>query len=198
MAEEVKVKRGRGRPKMTEEEKAIAAAKRKDSGKPTGIGKFLEPTVAPGDNSRYLRHALAAWDLPPIDISDPEQVRERLKWYFTHCFEEDMKPTVNGFCNALGIARQTLYDWKNGNRRLGTHQTIILQAYNMMEELWEDYMLNGKINPVAGIFIGKNFWGYTDKQEYVLTPNANGGIEERTPEELEAKYAELPLEEYDQ
>ena len=29
----------------------------------------------------------------------------------------------------------------------------------------------GKVNPVAGIFLGKNNYGYQDKTEYVLTPN---------------------------
>lgn len=32
-------------------------------------------------------------------------------------------------------------------------------------------MNSGKINPVSGIFLGKNNYGYQDKTEYVLTPN---------------------------
>ena len=42
-----------------------------------------------------------------------------------------------------------------------------------MESLWENYMQNGKINPVSGIFLGKNNYGYQDKTEYVVTPNVN-------------------------
>ena len=38
---------------------------------------------------------------------------------------------------------------------------------------WENYMNSGKINPVSGIFLGKNNFGYQDKTEYVLTPNTN-------------------------
>ena len=37
--------------------------------------------------------------------------------------------------------------------------------------MWETYMNSGKVNPVAGIFLGKNNYGYQDKTEYVLTPN---------------------------
>ena len=40
-----------------------------------------------------------------------------------------------------------------------------------MENMWETYMNSGKVNPVAGIFLGKNNYGYQDKTEYVLTPN---------------------------
>ena len=51
-------------------------------------------------------------------------------------------------------------------------------------------MLNGKINPVSGIFLGKNNFGYKDQQEYVLTPNQMG--ETISQEALEAKYNDLP------
>lgn len=146
--------------------------------------------VEPGDNSRFLRHALAIYDLPPLDISDPEQVKARLGWYFNHCFDNDMKPTVTGFCNSLGINRTTLFDWKNGNYRANTHQQIIVDAYRLLEALWEDYMQNGKINPVSGIFLGKNNFGYMDKQEYVVTPKTQ--TEKVDVAVIEAKYAELP------
>lgn len=145
-----------------------------------------------GDNSKYLRHAMMTMSLPPIDIADAAQVQERVMWYFGHCADNDMKPTVKGLCNALGIHRDTIHTWKTGERRAGTHQEIVLRAYDMMEELWEDYMLNGKINPVSGIFLGKNLWGYTDKQEYVVTPNTGNSYADADVEAIEAKYAELP------
>ena len=34
--------------------------------------------MAPGENSRYIRHAMVSFGLPPIDISDPEQVADRI------------------------------------------------------------------------------------------------------------------------
>jgi hypothetical protein len=53
-------------------------------------------------------------------------------------------------------------------------------------------MLNGKVNPVSGIFLAKNmFYGYSDRQELVLTPN-QGGIDSVDAATIEAKYAELP------
>lgn len=84
-----------------------------------------------------------------------------------------MKPTVMGLCNALGIDRQTFYNWGTGRTRSESsdRMNIVKKAHNILEELWEDYMLNGKINPVSGIFLGKNHFGYADKQEVVLTPN---------------------------
>ena len=88
-------------------------------------------------------------------------------------------------------AKTTLWEWKQGSYRAGTHQAIICEAYDMLEALWEDYMMNGKINPVSGIFLGKNNFGYQDKQEYVLTPNQRESVDASV---IEAKYAELPEE----
>ena len=56
-----------------------------------------------------------------------------------------------------------------------------------MENLWENYMQNGKVNPVAGIFLGKNNYGYQDKTEYVLTPNA-GQDSEYSADEIRERY----------
>lgn len=135
------------------------------------LENFGAENVKPGDNARYLRHAMATLNLAPIDIADEKQVEERIAWYFTHCVENDMKPTVKGLCNALGIARQTLNTWYKEEYRSSTHSALIKKAYNLLEELWEDYMLNGKINPVSGIFLGRNHWGYQDKIDLVITPN---------------------------
>jgi hypothetical protein len=145
----------------------------------------------PGDNTKYLSHALVIRDMPPIDIADPVQVRNRINDYFALCAENDMKPTATGFRNALRIAKSTLWEWRQGNYRAGTHQAIICEAYDVLEALWEDYMQNGKINPVSGIFLGKNNFGYQDKQEYVVTPNTNNYVD---PTTIEAKYKELPEE----
>ncbi|MBQ1981636.1 MAG: hypothetical protein II229_00240 [Clostridia bacterium] len=56
----------------------------------------------------------------------------------------------------------------------------------MMELMWEEYMVHGKINPVTGIFLAKNNFGYQDKQEMVLTPNTSDTVQ--SPQELERRY----------
>ena len=135
------------------------------------IGTFVNPPVEPGENSRFLRFALASWDLPPIDISDPVQVKERIGMYFQHCADNDRKPQIVGMCNWLGINRNTLNEWLNGVTRSATHGDIIKKAVSLIEEQWADYMQNGKINPASGIFLAKNWYGYKDVADVVVTPN---------------------------
>lgn len=152
---------------------------------------FGQENIQPGDNAKYLRHAMMSLDLPPIDLDSDEQVQERIVWYFNHCADNDMKPTVTGMANALGISRYTLSEWCNGRRRgKNDNRTEIIQkAYGVLAELWEDYMLNGKVNPVSGIFIGKNHFNYADKSEVILTPNNPLGDMEN-PEDVKQKYLE--------
>lgn len=127
--------------------------------------------VQPGENSRFVRHALASWGLPPIDISDPKQVEERIGMYFQYCVDNDRRPQIVGMCNWLGISRQALNEWLNGVTRASTHGDIVKRAYGIMEEMWTDYMTYGKISPPTGIFLSKNWFNYKDVADVVVTPN---------------------------
>ena len=153
--------------------------------KPRGGNNWLSPenmlNVNSGDNTKFLRKNLQLMNLPDIDMKDVEQVNARLNEYFDFMAECDSKPTVSGLAMALnGMSRQTLsaiaHDRPTGST--GYQSALprpvtdsIKKAYKTLEILWEDYMNSGKINPVSGIFLGKNNYGYQDKTEYVLTPN---------------------------
>lgn len=135
------------------------------------LAKFGEENTQPGDNARYLRMARVSMNLPPIDISDPKQVAQRISDYFDFCEQNDRKPNMIGMANWLGVDRSTLNTWKTGEYRTETHSPVIKKAVDILEELWVDYMMNGKVNPGSGIFIGKNLFQYKDVQDVVVTPN---------------------------
>ncbi len=177
---------------LVPEETTKEIVKRKGNN-PKGIGGFSHVDTKPGENTRYLRHTLDIYSLPAIDISDPKQVENRIHWYFDHCVDNDMKPTVSGMSMALGVDRSTLYEWSRGKYRDVTHHDIVKRAMNLLAALWEDYMQNGKINPVSGIFLGKNHFGYTDKQEIVVEPKNSLGTAE-DPEEIKRRYLEENIE----
>ena len=147
--------------------------------KPRGGNNILTDAalnVEAGDNTKYVLLGAKLFNLPPIDLHDPEQVNDRLNEFFQIHAEADMKPTVSGMGMALGLDRRRLWEIKSGvqdrNQDLPTStRDSIKKAYEYMEILWENYMQNGKINPVSGIFLGKNNFGYQDKTEYVVTPN---------------------------
>ncbi len=134
-----------------------------------------------GDNSKITSISIRLFNMPNIDLDDVEAVAERLTEFFTVYVQNDMKPTVSGMAIALnGHSRQWLWALVHDKQTGGAGYQAplrpevadtIKKAYFLMETQWESYMNSGKVNPVAGIFLGKNNFGYQDKTEYVLTPN---------------------------
>ena len=146
-----------------------------------------------GDNNKYTSFALDIMKLPKIDYRDPEQLHTRVLDYFQLCANHDMKPGVAAVGLAIGLDRRRLWEIRSGTKNVVMPQEckdIINSVYDSLEVLWEGYMTSGKINPVSGIFLAKNNFGYQDKQEYVVTPNT---MTQDTPVEvIEAKYDALP------
>ena len=150
------------------------------------------PTDTARKNAAYLNFALKTWNLKRVDTSDVQAIADRILWYFGICEENNMKPTVAGLANSLGVTRMVLWNWRNGIDR-PANADIILRAYDKLEELWEMYMMNGMINPASGIFLGKNLFGYKDVQDIIVQPNNPLG-ETVEAEFIEEKYMELPDE----
>lgn len=153
--------------------------------------------VKEGDNTNVMKINIALFNMGDIDLHNVEQVNQRLGEYFALYAEYDYKPTVAGMALALnGMSRQTLwaiaYDRPTGSDGYKSAlpfevTTSIKKAYKLMENMWETYMNSGKINPVSGIFLGKNNYGYQDKTEYVLTPNAKTD-EDYSADDIKKRY----------
>lgn len=150
----------------------------------------MQEPEEPGTNARYLRHALASLNLPPIDISDINQCEQRANEYFNQCIADDIKPNLVGLCNWLGISRDTLHAWRNGITRSDTHSDFFKKCELIMEQISVGYLLDGKVNPAAGIFILKNHHAYRDVTDLTIEPRQ--GITDATAEDVARKYDELP------
>ena len=162
-------------------EKDVQVIKKKPRGGNSPVigdnGLMLEA----GDNTKIMSINIALFNMQDIDMNDVNAVTQRLGEYFALYEKADLKPTVAGMAIALnGHNRQWLYaithDVATGGSGYKTAlppevAVVIKKAYFLLENLWENYMQSGKVNPVAGIFLGKNNYGYQDKTEYVLTPN---------------------------
>ena len=165
-------------PDVIESGTEIVKKKRKPAGMAAALAGDLGQE--PGDNTRIVQTNMKFFDMPRVDLKNPEAVRERLSEYFRIYGEADLKPTVAGMAMALGFNRRTLWAIANdqptgGN---GYHMNLppettdlVKKAYEMLEMSMEAYANAGKINPVMAIFMMKNHWNYQDKTEYVLTPN---------------------------
>lgn len=167
---------------------------KKEKAKRPEKSRQMSVQTNPGDNSKYLNHNLQIANLPSIDTANPKQVEKRIYEYFRICSENDMKPSMAGMALAIGVSRNTLWEWSVGGFRNDTHYDTIKKAVQMLDAQMVDYMQNGKINPVSGIFLMKNNFGYKDQQEVVVTPQAPLG-EQRDVDSLRNEYMETVVEE---
>lgn len=125
-------------------------------------------------------------------VKSDEQLCERLNWFFSECARTQQLPTIEKMCNAIGISRQTLLRWANGETGFSpVTKDIAFHAKQILASIDAELAAEGKTQPVVYMFRAKNFYDMRDQQEMVLTPNT-GAIERVDPAAIEAKYAELP------
>ena len=169
---------------LTEIGKQVTKRKRPD------LSEKQSVQTEPGDNRKYILHSLRLADLGKVDLTSTEEVAQRITTYFEICAEDDMKPSVAGLALAMDIDRRYLWEIREGKK--GKNPAVadtLKKAMKILDLQMVDYMQNGKINPVSGIFLMKNNFGYADKQEVVLTPNSPLG-DTKDAKELEERYIE--------
>ena len=167
---------------LTEIGKQVTKRKRPD------LSEKQSVQTEPGDNRKYILHSLRLADLGKVDLTSTEEVAQRITTYFEICAEDDMKPSVAGLALAMDIDRRYLWEIREGKK--GKNPAVadtLKKAMKILDLQMVDYMQNGKINPVSGIFLMKNNFGYADKQEVILTPNSPLGDTKDT-KELEERY----------
>lgn len=127
---------------------------------------------------------LNAMGRPSTDI----ETEQRIERFFDFCEQSSLRPSVQSLCVALHISTVTLYRWKNGENCSKYKQELIQNALLVINSCLEQFLLTGKISPPSGIFMLKNWAGYSDTIS----------LEDKSvqaPEEKEncKKAADLPL-----
>lgn len=69
-----------------------------------------------GDNRKYILHSLRLADLPKVNMSNTEEMTQRVFDYFAICAENDMKPSVAGLALAMDIERTYLWELRAGRK----------------------------------------------------------------------------------
>lgn len=156
----------------------------------------LTPTYEPGVMSKMITDAMNLSNMGPIDMYDPEQVERRVMQCLQYMIEHDMKPTVESMALAFNTNRTQLWKWKEGveSHLPERSRNAIKKGYAIMNQLLTQTMADGKINPVAAIFLLKNNHQYKDQTDVVVTPN--NPYQAASDEELKDKYlTDIPGEE---
>ena len=138
------------------------------------LQQFGYELAEPGDNSKATMFIQALNKFDRVDLSDENAVKQRIDEFWQLCIDFDTKPQVSGMA-VLGLDRRRLWEITHDvvGRNLecsSATRDLIKKEYRKLEVLWEYYILNGKVNPVSAIFLGKNNFDYADRQEITLTP----------------------------
>jgi hypothetical protein len=132
-----------------------------------------------------LRQARVGIDLPPININNPHEVEQRIGEYFDFCEMNDKPPNMVGMANWLGVNRQTLQKWKDGDYSEMT--PIIQRAVAVIEEsLIEQVQADPKVM-VGGMFLLKSMFHYKEQQDIVITAGAQNDAE-MSADEIAKRY----------
>ena len=122
-------------------------------------------------------------------VKSDEELAQRLDDYFVRCATSGQIPTVEEMCMCTGYTYTTCNDWITGRNKGFSPNTsyIMKKAKEMLKTFDAKLVISGKLNFLAYCFRAKNYYGMTDKQEVVLTPNQPLG-EQLSPEDLQQKY----------
>lgn len=135
-------------------------------GRPKGT-KDKRYDTDPNDTSMNIKFLfnLTRWkNTAKVDLHDPDQLMTRIEDFFEMCIQEGHKPTLTDLGIALDIPREYIYMIVSGNYYGHVHiermpkecVQAVKDAYNIIKGNVESMIVNGQINPVAGIFLAKN------------------------------------------
>lgn len=157
-------------------------------------GKYNWPSSRPPDNAddvrRILTDVMACYDAGNNRPTSDEGIAERVQWFFNYSRDSGTFPTVEKLCLALGYARNTVNEWKNGKHCSAERSNIIKRAYDIISAYDAARAIDGDMDRTVYIFRGKNYYGMTDQQEIVVAPRDALAAGNDTAEEIAAKYAD--------
>lgn len=173
-------KKGRGRPKGSKNKKTLAASEKK---------------LTPEENAKLIMHEFAFSErakADKIDRNDAEGISRRTREYFESCAMNNIKPCVAGYANALGVHRSTLRRYLSGDIKVSAEALDEYhKAERVLEALAEDYMQNGNMDRVVGIFLMRNNMYYVN-DDAVKDAEVKTAESEISLEKIEAQYQDLP------
>ena len=134
-------------------------------------------------NVRHIDHVaeIAMW--PPLEVWDADSIGKRTMEYLEKCKSDGVRVNLSDYALAMGTTPDGLNDLVNDKRKTDEVRAAILKGISMIEAIMIEMMMEQRINPVTGIFLLKNHFGYKDQSE--ISFKAHIETDKKT---LQAKY----------
>ena len=128
------------------------------------------------DPTRYTVFALAVASIGSgSNDRDPDDLRRRFYAYLQLCAKTKTKIGNLQAYASMGIPSRTAKDWAAGTHGSPEHKKLMQEVTAICSASRENLVQNGQINPVIGIFYGKNFDHLQDQTEHVVTRESGLG-----------------------
>lgn len=139
-----------------------------------------------GVNANNIIHAKRLSDLPKIAVTDAEAVRERVDWYYQLCATDGIRPNLPGLALAFGLTRTGLMNAMTDRRMPHDAAQELGRGVAMLDEIMSSLTLDGRLMPVAAIYLMNNWLGYKNASEVTTrTESVDSGVDQKA---LEQKY----------
>lgn len=138
----------------------------------------------------------------PLAFKSVEELQKKIDNYFLECKEHaapfidkmgkavvisnPLIPTIAGLAYAIGVDRQTIYNYANKDEYFDT----IKKARDYIVSCIESKLVNTNANAGGVIFLAKNY-GYHDKQELGISGTITEKVRNMTEEQRLKRIAEL-------
>ena len=123
---------------------------------------------------------MALFSLPRLpDYNDFQAISDRTKLFFDLCIEYNVSPTLAGYSMAFKINRVTLYNWLNGKTETIKNKeclNLLKNAYDFINNSYEQLLTEGKIIPVSAFFLLQNNYGYKQQTDHVIVSEQNNNV----------------------
>ena len=116
-------------------------------------------------NREFVSKALTG---RPYRWNSVEELNCEIAEYFDLCERTDTVPTITSLCGWLHCERSTFYEHCNNPNSPFSH--TLKNVLTICHSFLENGTIDGKINPVTFIFLGKNYFGLRDDKQITVAP----------------------------
>ena len=142
-------------------------------------------------NNRFAAVIMAINEISKdANFNDIKSMYDCITRYIEFCYDHGVNITNGGAYAACGVSRQTISEWSHGLKRAANspeHQQFAKYLQQLCSINREQMMVDGKLNPIIGIWWQKNYDGFSDRPAAEI--EAGDDDQDLTANEIAEKYA---------
>lgn len=150
------------------EERSLPTAGRGNSISNKGRQSYMAQPNVKEFNKTFIPKALRG---RPCQFDSVERIENELVEFFELCDKTNTVPTITSIATWLHCDRDVIY--YHANNPNSQFSGIFKNVINVCHTSLENGAVDGKVNSVVYIFMGKNYFGLRDDKQITVTPSSD-------------------------